>query len=168
MKQTKSIPAVGVPEALLEFLRRADYRPVGQRQLLHRMHVPAARLQEFRDAIRRLLAEGRVVHLTRGRLASAPMGGTIRGTLQRHKDGFGFVVPEDGGDDLFVPPRHLGNAVSGDRVEARVTRRDGHGRAQGVLVRTLERRRRELLGVFSRRGRGGPCGPSTRRSAASW
>ena len=44
----------------------------------------------------------------------------IAGRVIGHKDGFGFVVPDDGGEDLFLSPRQMRNVFHGDRVLARV------------------------------------------------
>ena len=142
-----------VIDELLARLGRPDYRPVPQRELLHRLNVPPGRRPLFRRTIRSLIDRGRIVKLSRGRLAVAPLSDTVCGTLVRHRDGYGFVVPEDGGEDLFVARRDLGETLSGDKVIARITRRGRAGRLQGVLAEVVERRPRRILGVVARDGR---------------
>jgi ribonuclease R len=81
------------------------------------------------------------------------------GRLVAHRDGYGFVVPEaprpDLDGDLFIPPDQLGDAMHGDRVIARIERRDTRrqgsaaaARAEGRVVRVLGRAHPTVVGVF--------------------
>ncbi len=60
--------------------------------------------------------------------------------------------------DLFIPPDHLGDAMHGDHVLARIERRDrardGSGRAEGRIVRVLDRAHATVVGLFRRGPRG--------------
>ncbi len=86
----------------------------------------------------------------------------VIGRLVAHRDGYGFVVSErprlDYEGDLFIPPEQIGEAMHGDRVAARIQRRerggDGKGRAEGRIVRVLERAQSTVVGLF-RRGHAG-------------
>jgi len=71
----------------------------------------------------------------------------VRGTYAGHQRGFGFLVLQGGGPDLFVPPRQEGDAVDGDAVLA-VRREDGTAR----VVEVLERSRPRLAGTYLGRG----------------
>ncbi|MGH9750071.1 MAG: ribonuclease R, partial [Candidatus Polarisedimenticolia bacterium] len=83
-------------------------------------------------------------------------GATVTGKLQRHPRGFGFVEPDTGGPDVFIPPHALGDLMDGDRVEIRIVREDRDGRVRGEIVRRVSRSRKPILGVYrSAGGRGG-------------
>src|ERR1700688_4769922 len=80
------------------------------------------------------------------------------GRLVAHRDGYGFVVPEsprtDLDGDLFIPPDQLGDAMHGDRVLARIERRDTRrapgspARAEGRIVKVLGRAHPTVVGLF--------------------
>ena len=79
----------------------------------------------------------------------------VVGRLVAHRGGYGFVVPEtprpDIDGDLFIPPDQLGDAMHGDRVVARIVRRDfrrGAGRAEGQIVRVQGRAHQTVVGLF--------------------
>ena len=97
------------------------------------------------------------------------------GRLVAHRDGYGFVVPEtprpDIDGDLFIPPDQAGDAMHGDRVMARIERRDqrrgfagrnfptkgpseGPRRAEGRIVKVLDRVHATVVGLFKRGPRG--------------
>jgi ribonuclease R len=77
------------------------------------------------------------------------------GTLTRKKEGYGFIASLFGGDDLFVPPQVMGDALDGDVVKARIgPGRDGRPVARHVEV--VERRRQLAVGTY--RQSGGPRG----------
>jgi ribonuclease R len=76
----------------------------------------------------------------------------ITGRLVTHRDGYGFVVPDEPmpgvEGDLFIGRDHLGDAMHGDRVGARVERRRADGRAEGIIVEVLEREHPTVVGLF--------------------
>ncbi len=88
----------------------------------------------------------------------------IVGTVSGHRDGFGFLVPDERkGDDLFLPYREMRMMFHGDRAAARVTGRDDRGRSEGTIVEVLERRTRQVAGRFSLEGGIGFVTPDNRR-----
>ncbi len=78
--------------------------------------------------------------------------GLLRGRLVAHQDGYGFVVldaPLPGMDgDLFIGRDAMGDAMHGDRVLARIVRRDRTGRAEGRIARVLDRAHSTVVGLF--------------------
>ena len=72
----------------------------------------------------------------------------VTGTYGGHSRGFGFLVLDGGGEDLFVPPKYEGEALDGDRVEAE---RGDQGTAR--VTRVLERGRKQVVGTYLGNGR---------------
>ena len=74
----------------------------------------------------------------------------VRGRVIGHRDGYGFLVPDEGGSDLFLSPRQMRSIFHGDRVVARVVGVDARGRREGALVEVLERATTQVVGRFVR------------------
>jgi len=72
----------------------------------------------------------------------------VRGRIIAHPDGFGFLVPDEGGDDLFMSPRQMRSVFHGDRAVARVTGLDQRGRREGAIVEVIERNTQRVVGRF--------------------
>lgn len=64
----------------------------------------------------------------------------LEGMLSVNARGFGFVVPQEGGPDVFIPPGYLGGAMHGDRVRirARPSARGFEGRVTATLERAVQ------------------------------
>jgi ribonuclease R len=118
-------------------------------------------LQRYLDE----LDEEQVIHrIRRGRYALPSKERVVSGTLTCHKDGYGFVVPDDRTiykQDIFIPPRNMEQALHGDRVlirvaskKRRVSPRGRRGkpelveRQEGTVVRVLERRHSTIVGRY--------------------
>lgn len=77
----------------------------------------------------------------------------IKGRVQGHPDGFGFLVRDDKGADLFLPEKEMAKVLHGDHVIARIVGIDRKGRPEGHIVEVTERANTRLVGrVFQEHG----------------
>lgn len=70
----------------------------------------------------------------------------VLGRVSSHRDGFGFVIPDDGSEDLFLSEKEMQKVLHGDRVQARITGTDRRGRAEGTIVEVTERANTHVIG----------------------
>ena len=99
---------------------------------------------------RRLIAmarDGQLVSNRRGAFARLDQIDVIRGRVQGHKDGYGFVIPAQGGNDLYLHNRQMRRVFDGDEV---LVRRTGsyRGKDEGAIVEVLTRNTHQLAGRF--------------------
>ena len=88
---------------------------------------------------------------------------TVTGRLSCHRDGYGFVIPDDGGEDIFIPARYLRESMHGDQVTAGFDARPGHGKREGRIVETLERGYTTVVGRYEASGKVGSIIPDEQR-----
>jgi ribonuclease R len=109
------------------------------------------------EALRRRLKamerEGQLVRNRRRGYGLAKKMDLVRGRVIAHSDGFGFLVPDDGGSDLFLSQREMRTLMHGDRVLANIIGIDAKDRREGAVVEVLERGSPEVVGrYFHKRG----------------
>lgn len=96
-----------------------------------------------------MLRDGQLHMNRRGGYGVADRLQLIPGRILGKEDGFGFLRPDAGGDDVFLPPAQMRRVLHGDRAMVSVTGLDRRGRPEGVIVEILDRRAARLVGVYS-------------------
>ena len=136
--------------ALIEFLAQSG-APVTFARIAdaHALRTPAAReaLQRRLSAMER---DGQVIRNRRGDFGLIHRMDLVTGRVIGHRDGFGFLRPDDAGADLFLSPRQMRSLMHGDRAVARVVKVDRDGRREGALVEVIERGVVKVVGRFRR------------------
>ena len=147
-------------DRILEHLKSQGYRPLKPRRLAHELEVEESQYHAFRDALKDLMHEGRVVLGSRGAVVlptQKPRGDEFEGTYRHNKRGFGFVVPTDptSHEDLFIPPGENGGAITGDVVRAKITsrgQRDGKAIYTGRITEVVKRTNKRFVGSLIKSG----------------
>jgi ribonuclease R len=138
---------------VLAILAETEGEALSGRDLLRRLGLGRDRRADLAALLADLKAEGVIRPAKGGRFRLASERRLIVGRLSMHRDGYGFVEPEDRqGPDVYVRHRNLGGALHRDRVQVQVTAAKGGGRAEGRITRVLERSRHRLTGVLRARG----------------
>ena len=96
--------------------------------------------------VKAMIRDGQLVRNRRGGLCVVNKKDLIAGRVIAHPDGFGFLRPDEGGDDLFLSPREMRPLWHGDRVVVQVTGMDRRGRREGSVVEILERAHSQVVG----------------------
>ena len=100
---------------------------------------------------RRLIAmcrDGQLISNRKGEFGLIEKMNLIPGRVIGHRDGFGFLKPDAGGDDLFLSPRNMRELFDGDRALVQEIGVDFKGRREGKVVEVLEHNTHKLVGRF--------------------
>ena len=116
------------------------------------LHVRREARVAFRRRLKTLVAEGALVLTKRGLYGLPEKMDLVVGRVNMHPNGFAFVETEtrleDVVGDVYVAGPHVNEAMHGDRVVVRIERRREDGRAEGRIVRILERGATVVVGRF--------------------
>ena len=97
-----------------------------------------------------MVRAGQIIENRRGEYCLTAKLELITGVVSGHRDGFGFVVRDDGGDDVYLCAREMRPLFDGDRVAIKIVGQDRRGKPEGDLVEVLERGSRQVAGQFIR------------------
>jgi ribonuclease R len=138
---------VAIPERddILRALREAGV-PVEPEALAQALKVGPDGAEGFARRLAAMEREGEVIANRRGALGLPSKMDLIRGRVQGHPDGFGFLVPDDATGDLFLGPGEMQKVLHGDRVLAREVAAPRRGKREGIVVEVLERGNRRVVG----------------------
>ncbi|WP_103074621.1 ribonuclease R [Solilutibacter silvestris] len=135
-------------EAILLALSKAD-GPLTAEALAQTFELTAPERSEIlQRRLSAMVRDGQLLRNRSGDYLPARAVDLVRGTVIANPDGFGFLRPDEGGEDLFLPPLEMRKAMHGDRVLACITGLDRRGRPEGQVVEVLERRLNRLTGRF--------------------
>jgi ribonuclease R len=137
-------------EYILQYMESTG-KPITFNQLITAMDLSdddAERLEALRRRLIAMQRDGQIMKTRRGSYALVTKLELIKGRVIGHKEGFGFVLPEEGGERIFLSPRQMSGVFPGDRVLVRVTNPSGFGRSEGSIVEVLERNTVQVVGRY--------------------
>jgi ribonuclease R len=139
------------PNQLIDFLEEAG-RPLKVDAILKAFDLKGQRMRSMLvDKLYAMVRSGKILENRRGEYCLTSKLDLVTGTVSGHRDGFGFVIRDDGvSDDIYLSAREMRSLFHGDRVAVRVVGLDRRGRAEGELVDVLERALQEVAGQFIR------------------
>ncbi len=139
------------PNELVDFLTETG-KPVKADEILRGFGLKGQRMRSLLvDRLYKMVRGGQILENRRGEYCLTAKLDLVTGTVSGHRDGFGFVVRDDGDpDDIYLSAREMRPVFDGDRVAVRIIGTDRRGRPEGDLVEVLERSRHEIAGQFIR------------------
>jgi ribonuclease R len=154
--------------SLLEHIRKLPHGRATYKQLVRELRLQGEQRESLEEALDRLSDKGVLVELRSGHFAAVGSSPEYAsGRLSIHRDGFGFLIPEQVSEeiqgDIFLPPHEAAKGMNGDRALVHVTRIGDAGRAEGEVIRIVRRAHVTVVGEFRIGKRGNFVVPSDDR-----
>jgi ribonuclease R len=154
--------------ALLDHIRKLPHARATYKQLVRELGLQGEKRDALEDALDHLADKGLLVELRSGHfIATGSNPEYVVGRLSVHRDGFGFLIPDQANEqirgDIFLPPDEASKGMHGDRALVHVRRIAAEGRAEGEIVRLLRRAHPTVVGEFRIKKRGNVVVPSDDR-----
>ncbi len=134
-------------EFILQLLSEAGC-PVDVDAFSEQLHITDAERDLFQRRLGAMQRDGQLMLNRKRQLCLPEKLDLIKGRVEGHPDGFGFVVPEEGGDDLYLSPKEMHRVLHGDKVLVRVAGFDRRGRREAKIVEVLDHVNRFVVGRY--------------------
>src|SRR3990167_3159790 len=146
MISERILMTIPTKQSFLQFMQDKAYRPLSFKELTQQMQIPKEQRDLFKKLLKDLVKDGHVIKIRGERYGVPAKMNLISGELTCHPKGFGFVMPEEGGKDIFINPGNMKGAMHRDKVVARVEGRSkGNGKREGRIIRIVERVLQEII-----------------------
>jgi len=138
-------------QEVLDYMARDDYRPLTYQEL-EKEFAPAnaGEFKEFLKLLNALEESGRIYRNRANRYGLPERMNLVRGRIQAHQKGFGFLIPEDRErPDIYIPATDMGGAMNGDTVLVRISSKAAPGgKIEGEVVIIVKRATQQVVGTF--------------------
>jgi ribonuclease R len=124
--------------------------PLSTDRLVELLDIHADEMEPFRRRLGAMARDAQLMQNRRGDWLIPDKADLVRGRIIGHPDGFGFLSPEEGSDDIFLSPKEMDKVLHGDRVIARVIGVDRKGRPRERLSRLPSAPIKPWLGACSK------------------
>jgi ribonuclease R len=120
--------------------------PVIDEELLHLLHIEAHEEDLFARRLRAMERDGQIMRNRKRAICVMEKLDLVKGKVQGHPDGFGFLIPEDGSPDMFLSEKEMHKVLHGDIVMVRQGGVDRRGRPEAKIIEVLERANSRVVG----------------------
>jgi ribonuclease R len=120
--------------------------PLSITKLNELLEIASDESEAFNKRIRAMERQGQIMRNRKDDFCISEKLNLIPGRIQGHADGFGFLIPDQGGDDIFLSSREMMQVLHNDRVMVQTIGQDRKGRPEGKVIEILERKNETLVG----------------------
>lgn len=120
--------------------------PLSREKLGTLLEIRASEEELFNRRLQAMERDGQIMRNRKQAICIPDKLDLIKGTVQGHPDGYGFVIRDSGGDDLFLDAKEMRKVLHGDKVMVRMVGLDRRGRPEGAVVEVLQHVNQRMIG----------------------
>lgn len=136
-------------KVILDFISDDLYVPMKIKEIAVVLQIPREQRSDLKEILDALVEEGKITLSKRGKYSKGHAV-HLKGTFQANARGFGFVSPQEGGEDVFIPEQNISGAFQGDEVEYIVVSSPSGRRKEGKIVRVLSHSIVRVVGLYEK------------------
>ncbi len=157
--------SVSIPsrEDILNLLKKSG-QPLNSKVIANELGSGSAEQRKaVRKRLKAMFRDGQLIKNRRRGYGLVEKMDLIAGKIIGHSDGYGFLVPDDGGEDIYLPGKQMQSLLNGDHVIVRVVGRNRRGKREGKLIEITNRANDTIVGRYFRESEIGFVVPDNKR-----
>ena len=140
---------------ILQFLSKQSKHTFKAKALAYELGATKSQVMALKKSLKRLVADGKIYKYPKGQFGIAKQEPEVAGELRVKTQGYGFLIRDDGGDDIFVSQKNMGMALHKDRVKVRLLAKWVGDSPEGMVTEVIVRARTGIVGVYRKGKRTG-------------
>lgn len=149
-------------KVIFDFINDDLYVPMKIKEMAVVLQIPREQRAQLKEVLDSLVEEGKISVSKRGKYTCSSVV-HFKGIFQANTRGFGFVLPENGGEDVFIPEENICGAFQGDEVEFIIVSAPTGRRKEGKIVKILSHTVNRIVGLYEKSKNFGFVRPDNQR-----
>lgn len=138
-------------EEILQYFKESGTKPLSVQELEEIFGMQD--VEDFKTLVKtlnELELEGSLIRTRKNRFGLPAKMNLIAGKIEMNRKGFAFLIPDDENEkDVYIHASDLNSAMHRDKVIVRIEKKSNkESRAEGVVIRILERAATKVVGTF--------------------
>jgi len=140
---------MNIQEKIIAFLTEKKVKSKTARELVEIFGVDKKQRKMFYSLLAKMEKDELIIKNEYGRYCVNNDENILKGEFVAHKNGFGFILIEEG-NDIFISNSNTLNAMSGDIVIYDIIKEEKKdAKAEGKIIKIAERKNEQIIGTFS-------------------
>ena len=133
---------------MFKILEDTPYKTYKPKELARILKIPPYKYQHFKRYLKKLLADGKIYKYKKGRVGIGKKPTAVVGRLDIKTQGYGFLIQENDGKDIYISQSNMGTALNGDIVRVILFNHTTGKSYEGRVVEVIERVLKNIVGTY--------------------
>lgn len=135
---------------MMEVFKESPYKLFNYKQLASAINVKSQTdKRNVQQVLNELAALGSIEEMDRGKYRFSAKSKFVIGIIDKNSNGKTHLIPEDGGEKIFIADRNINRAMKNDTVKVLLYAARKNRQPEGEVVEIIKRSRETFVGVLS-------------------
>lgn len=135
---------------MMEVFKESPYKLFNYKQLASAINVKSQTdKRNVQQVLNELAALGSIEEMDKGKFRFSAKSKFVIGIIDKNSNGKTHLIPEDGGEKIFIADRNVNRAMKNDTVKVLLYAARKNRQPEGEVVEIIKRSRETFVGVLS-------------------